>query len=419
MPIISFICLILILLAVLSTFKGNIDLLSPGRTFFILWVFIIGLAEFKFSRLQFHWNLYGWFMLLIGLLTFLLGLYIQYIINFNKPFLSVQEIRDKLKFDGLDEKKLFRFIILYFFLYVICYTTESLIVGYIPFFTAHQDKARQMYGVFGIHLVVVGINIILFLIIQYFIFVKEKAGRKTILATVFIIASGSFFLLLQRYNFFILSMMAFALYYYSGKKIRLRSFLVFALIVIAFVYGIQTIRTTKLLQAYFVYYSQMKFSAKYGQYAIPYMYFVMNVENFVKEFPKISMHTYGLFTFDFLTALVGVKHWLLDYLHVEKFPHYIAGYNTFPFFWVYYYDFGVLGLAGIPFLIGFFIGEIYYSLHRSPTLVMVSLYSIAFSVIIVSFISDPLTRLDMMFNFVVIVLVQFYITKKDKRVLSK
>ena len=207
--------------------------------------------------------------------------------------------------------------------------------------------------------------------------------------------------------------MVICFYYYSGKKINYKVVITISLLMIGIVIGIESLRVAKFAQAYFYVSSGIKFPYKFAIFAQPYMYIVMNLENFVKNYSLIPHHTWGIFTSDFILALIGVKHWALEYFNVVKFPHYIGGYNTFPFFWAYYYDFGIPGLAFIPFVLGFIISEIYYYLHRTPNLVNLALYSVGFTVIFISYSSDPLTRLDMMFNFIIIVLVQKYITKKN------
>ena len=115
MPVISFICFLILLFLLISGLRKNADFLSPGRVFGILWVFVLGLVELKLSRLQLQWSLYDWLIVLIGLLTFVIGVYISYIINLDKTFLSVSEIRIKIREKQVNEKFLFRFIIFYFF----------------------------------------------------------------------------------------------------------------------------------------------------------------------------------------------------------------------------------------------------------------------------------------------------------------
>lgn len=411
MTIISFFCLIIFFVLIITSFLKNADLLSPGRIFGFVWTLTIGLADLKLSWLQINWNLYGWLVLSIGFISLLLGIYISRVLNTGSIFLTTQEIRNRIRSLEINESKLFVFIIIFFLLYVICYFAEYLIEGYVPLFTDQPDKARILFGVFGLHLIVNGVNIILFLIIEYFVLVKGNKSKKSILIFIFIISSLSFFMLLQRYNFFILSMMAICFIYYSGRKIRLRTF-VFAIIIVGgFVYLIQSVRLAQVAQFYVYSISEMKFSPSYAIFSEPYMYLTMNLGNFVDNFDKIDKHTYGIFTTDFVTALLGLKSSLHEYFHLDKFPHYIAGYNTFPFFWAYYYDFGFIGLAFFPFLIGFIISEINLYLHHNPNLIRLALYCVGFSIIVISYSSDPLTRLDMIFNYSVIVFAQYFIVK--------
>ncbi len=414
MTIISFFCLLIFLFFLISGLRKNSDLFSPGRVFGMLWSFVFGLSEFKFSRLQSHWTGFEWFMALCAIITFLLGNYISFIINLDKPYLTVSEIRLKIRKMGLNEHRLFNFIIVYFFIYLISFIIEWQIVGFIPLFTSNPAKARLLFEVFGLSLIVGSANVILFLIIQYFIFFKTNIQKKILFSIIAIFALGNYILIVQRYGLFILMMMIICLIYYSGKKIKIRTIVIFGIIIVVSLIGIQSLRETKLGLAYILLDSKMKLPPSYAEFSISYMYIVMNVENFVRHYSNVQAHSYGFFTFDFLTALTGIKHWIENYFLFDKFKWQIAGYNTYPFYWAYYYDFGIMGLAIIPFAIGFIISEVYNYLHRNPNVVILSLYSVAFAVITISFSSDPLTRLDMMFNFVIIILAQIYIMNKVK-----
>ncbi|MBU0559646.1 MAG: oligosaccharide repeat unit polymerase [Bacteroidetes bacterium] len=410
MSLISIISFTVFFGILLSSFRKGAELLSPAKVFALIWTLAIGLAELKLSRLQSEWDIFSWFMLLIGVLFFLLGNYIAYVINSHQKFIDLHNVRSSIRSIKVNEKLLYSLILVFFIIFSVSFLTEYLIEGYLPIFTAQPDKARKMFGVFGIHLLVNGVNIILFLIAEYFILIKGKTSKKILLSVVFLISLSSFFLLLQRYNIFLLGVMIFGFLYYSGKHIRFRTFLIAFLIMAGLVVLIRTVRIAQFAEYYFYATSKMKFPIKYAFLSEPYMYIVMNLENFVENFDKIQFHTYGLFTADFITALAGIKHWVADYLNVDKFEYFISGYNTFPYFWAYYFDYGMMGLAAIPLILGFSISEIYYRLHRMPNLVNLTLYSIGFVIIVISFSSDPLTRLDMVFNFVVIAIVQYFIS---------
>ncbi len=412
MPLISYSCLIIFLVTLLAGLRRDADFLSPARIFILLWSFVIGITNLKLSFLQSNWTYLDWFMVLLGLITFISGIYASFIINFNKPVLTINEIRLSNKNIIINERFLFRFIVSYFFLYLIAYIIEWQVEGYIPLISVQPEIARKMYGIFGVHLIVQSINIILFLILEYFIFIKANTNKKFFLLFILIITTATFALLLQRYNFIMLILMGISLFYYSGRKVNIKTFIIFTTIIISFIYGIQTLRESNLFLSYFYYLSDMKFSPRYAEFTIPYMYISMNLETFVKYSSQLNQHSYGFFTLDFLTALAGVKYFIIEYFNFEKFKT-INGYNTYPFYWSYFYDFGIAGLAIIPFILGFIFSEFYYLLRRYPSLVTLSLYSVVFSVIAISYTSDPLTRLDMMYNFVIIVLVQIFIEKKS------
>ncbi|MBK9098369.1 MAG: oligosaccharide repeat unit polymerase [bacterium] len=414
MPVISFVCLLAFSLILIVAFKKKADLLSPGRVFLLLWLLIFGLVELKFSRLQSEWELFDWVMVLLSLLTFLIGIYISYIINLDKPFLPVSAIRLKFRELEINEPRLFYFIIVYFLLCLASFIAEWQIEGYIPLFTSRPDSARVMFGVYGLHYIVSSINVVLFLIIQYFIFVKSNFTKKSVLVLIFILSLGNYILFVQRFGLFILFMMAFCLYYYSGKKIRIRTLILFFAALSGLIIGIQSIRATQLFSTYIYVNSEMKFSPKYLDFTLPYMYLSMNIENFVKYYSHIQNHSFGFFTFEYLIEASTIRKWFIDYYNFNRIENYIGGYNTYPFFWTYYLDFGIAGLALMPFIIGFIFSEIYYFFHRNPTLVMLALVSIVFAVIMISFNSDALSRLDTVLPFTVIVLAQFIFIKKSK-----
>ena len=412
MLIISIICFLILLILLFLGLRKNTDFLSPGRVFAMLWAFVLGVVELKLSRLQLEWSALDWFMALIGLVTFLIGIYISYILNLGKPFLQISEIRTKLREVQIDESRLFKFIVIYFFLCLASFIIEWRIEGYIPLFTARPDKARVMFGIFGLHYILNSINAVMFLIIQYFIFIKAKVVKKSFLVVIFILSVGNYILFVQRFGMFILLMMGFCIYYYAGKRLKLRTVVIFAALILSLLIGIQSLRVTKFYTDYVYLGSKMKFSPQYSEFTVPYMYVAMNIENFVKYYPHIEKHSFGFFTFEYLVELSTIRKWFIDYYHFDKFKLHIGGYNTFPFFWTYFYDFGIAGLAVIPFIIGFTISEIYYYLHRNPGLIVLTLTAIAFTIITSSFNSDSLTRLDTVLPFFVIVGSQFYFQKK-------
>jgi oligosaccharide repeat unit polymerase len=74
-------------------------------------------------------------------------------------------------------------------------------------------------------------------------------------------------------------------------------------------------------------------------------------------------------------------------------PYLVSGYNTYTSFWVYYRDFGILGITILPLLTGLAVGSIYYAVRRKPSLELIALYSLCVFLMLFSFFNNPLTLL--------------------------
>jgi oligosaccharide repeat unit polymerase len=156
------------------------------------------------------------------------------------------------------------------------------------------------------------------------------------------------------------------------------------------VYSVATLRSGKIIQFALYKTSLMKISPSYAFLTEPYMYFAMNLENFVRSVEKMQEHTFGLFTFDWLFALLQIKYPLREYFGIAEIPDQIGGYNTFTIFWSFYRDFGILGISCIPFLGGLYVGSIYYKVRMNPTVKSLSYYSIMVFVMAMSFFTNLL-----------------------------
>lgn len=414
MQITSFIFFFIFLILLFTGFRKNADLFAPGRVFGMLWSLLLALVEFKYSRLQFEWSYADWFMVLLPLVTFSIGIYISYIINLNRPVTQIVNVRKTLRTNYINESNLFRFIIIYFLLCFASFLIEWKIEGYLPLFTARPDTARVIFGVFGLHYILNSINVVLFLVVEYYILIKGNFSRKILLLFIFILSLGNYILFVQRYGFFVFFMLAISFYFYTSKKISIKNLLIFVSVLIFLIIGIQSIRMPEIAKTIIIKDAQIKFSSDYAEFVIPYMYLVMNVENFAKYYSQVPNHSYGFFTFEFMNEILLIRPTIAEYFNFYKLKHYINGYNTYPFYWPYFYDFGIIGLATIPFILGFIFSELNYLLRRRADLLILSLNCVAFTVIMISYNSDSLTRLDTIITYIVIVLAQYFIIKKPK-----
>ncbi len=416
---ISITCFVLNLFIILSCFRKDADVLSPARVFGFVWTLAIGLTDLKLSRLQHEWSLYSWLLTLLGIGAFFIGLFVVYTMNMNQPLLPVREVRRRILEEvqeRLDVSRLFWITIFIFVAYCLAFLAEVAIEGHVPIFSPRIEKARVEFGVFGLHLIVNSMVTIMIVVVEYFLLIRRQQRRKFFLGAVFFLTAMSFFLLLQRYNYVVWAVMALGLTYYLSRHLKFRTVLIAGGVFFGFLSIIQTIRLSQYLQKYIYWVSQMKYSETYAAFTEPYMYIVMNLENFARAMEKLQYHTYGYFTADFLLALTGLKHWLEKYFHIVRLPYLVSGYNTFTFDWWYYYDFGIPGLAVFPFLLGIAITFLYYRMRREPTLLSVIYYSMGLVLMAISFMMNPLTRLDFVVNiFLLWVIHAFLIQKRAKQ----
>ena len=124
----------------------------------------------------------------------------------------------------------------------------------------------------------------------------------------------------------------------------------------------------------------------------------MNLENFARAVNRLEYHTFGYFTFDFVTAIAGLKYWISDYFGVDRMPYLISGYNTYTAFWSFYRDFGIIGLVLIPLLLGFGISMMYYRMRRKPSIKSVTAYGVMVFVMVISFFNFPISFLWFEYN---------------------
>jgi oligosaccharide repeat unit polymerase len=151
----------------------------------------------------------------------------------------------------------------------------------------------------------------------------------------------------------------------------------------------------------------MKFPIEYAVFTEPYMYVVMNLENFVRSSQLLDAHTYGFYSFNSVMSLTGLKHWIEGYWNLDEAPFIIGGYNTYSFLWTYYRDFGIPGLMAFPLIEGSVIAHLYYRMRRNPGVHTVSLYGLAVFTMVISFFFNVLSMLQ----FIVIVAMVYIVSK--------
>ncbi|HEX9658086.1 MAG TPA: O-antigen polymerase [Bacteroidota bacterium] len=389
---------------ILTTLNRGADPLSPTRIFAFMWSIAIALTELKYSAFQHEWNAQSWILLLIPIGSFLLGTFVAYVVNLEKDLVPIHKMRVRLNAERVREKQLFWLICLVTTVYAISYLANFLIKGWLPIEAAEKHVSRVDFNVTGLSFLTYLVPSIMFFVVLYFLKVQAKKGKKVVLAILFLVVLGSFLLFVSRFQIIMIIIICVTLFYYSTQYIRFRTGLTLFLFVTGFFYWISSIRLSHLVATYLHTASRMRFSKDYALFTEPYMYFVMNLENFGRSVNLLESHTYGYYTFDFITAMSGLKYWVYDYFRMERHPFLISSYNTYTSFWPFYSDFGVVGLALIPLVLGLGIGMLYYQMRIRPSTKNVTAYGVMVFVMFLSFFIFPLSWLWFELNMLVIYL---------------
>lgn len=411
---IAIICFIALILLLLSFLQKGTDIFSPGRLFTVIWLLAIGLAELKLSRFQYSWTVYSWFALLIPVLSFLLGIFIVYVINHNNKFDGIIGIRKSFSNSQINIQTLYSIIVALFILYSISYSITYMIRGFVPMFTKMPEVARTRWGVFGYGVFVLSVPTILYLSLLYLFLVRKNLYKKIFIAFVLLLAVVTYSFLLNRFYLILPIILLIVTLYYKTDKLRPKNVIILLTIFCLIFFGISSIRLSRYAINILYYLSDMKYSIDYAIFTEPYMYVTMNLENYAKAVQKLDEFTYGYFSADFILFPLGLKKELMEYMRIVDFPNIItSAYNTYTMFFIYYRDFGLFGVFFLPVLLGGVIASFYYRMRKQPNITSISLYGLCVFVIIFSFFVPIVHWIHFVFNIGLIYLTTMIITKKD------
>jgi oligosaccharide repeat unit polymerase len=407
---VSILCFIICFVIILSFFRPDTDIFSPGRIFAFIWSFVIGLTDFKFSGLQHEWEPIVWIQLLLGPISFLIGVFFVYVINIGNKLSSLSELRSNRQFFEIDHAKLFKTIVILFILFLIAYGAIYLKTHDIPLFSKKPWIARANFEMFGVGLFLHNVILVLFFTGVYSVMVKKDRIRKGILILISLISIILYAITLQRFQLFLSIFTVLIFLYYSTFRINVKAIFLTGCLLIVLFYLISSIRAGEVIVAFLYHTAKMKFPLRYAIFTEPYMYVVMNLENYAREISRIDHYSYGYYTFDFITAITGLKHWMKEYFSFPEYPYLVSSYyNTSSAFWAVYRDFGVLGIFILPFVGGFGLSSLYYSFMKKPTLQKLAFYGILLFATIFSFFDGIIGYLWFVYDLLMIFLVFKYV----------
>src|SRR5436309_11238536 len=133
MSAVSIICFSVDAIILVSCVPKTADPFSPARVFTFVWAFSIGLADLKLSLFQSPWSTYAWLVILLTMGAFLLGTFVAYILNLNKPLSTIRGIQKGVSRRGnINGNRFFYCILILFAAYIISYIAETALLGSVP-----------------------------------------------------------------------------------------------------------------------------------------------------------------------------------------------------------------------------------------------------------------------------------------------
>jgi len=364
-------------LSIWSARKGR-DLFSPIRLYLITYSFTLGIACLDLSPYSTGWETITWVVLATSGLSYVMGaLSAYYIIRAQgKTLLCLGSIKEELRVNKLpQDKRVFTAVLACTALYLLVYAMGVAAVGSIPALSDKPDEARMDFAFFGVagNFLCLGEAAVLIPVGLILARVRRYRILYLLIALVGVVSSS---LLLSRYTILKMLFIAVVLYRYLVGSIRLRMVFLLAVIFVVIVMGAFFLRSKGdfLSKDYIERFSCLRVKKGYELVALPYAYVANNYWNLnygLQIAPEGRFHhTYGLRTFHAVFQAfrqskkmeeVFDVEGLLD-LEVQKVPP----FNTIPYHWNLYRDFGYAGLVIGSFLMGFLLQLLYLKFRSEP-----------------------------------------------------
>ena len=366
-----------------------------------------GLSAMKLSFLAKPWSNITWICFTLATVSF------YTVFELLKKLKGNPYSRESIeKFKSVGSKRIFGSIIIIAVISLMAFTTEAVLLGFIPFFERGVPHAYSYFHISGVHYFTVSCVLIpaLSIICLY------EEDKKNIIKTIFLLFSNiaAFaipILCVSRFQFMLAVLLAFVTFIII-KRDRIKPIYFIALIfIIVPVYLILSVA-----RSHDVSYLMGIFEMKYNfpiYISQPYIYIANNYDNFdtlVRELPVHSMGIKSLFP---LWALSGLKFIIPK---LVNFPIYVnkTELTTVTLFYDAFYDFGIFGVgifAGALGGISFYFEKMLGNIKSNVSYIIYAQYFIYLSLaFFTTWFSNPATW----FYFIITVLV-YLITKRRKK----
>ena len=390
-------------------FRKNSDIFHPARFWICLWTMVIGVTLLDLSYYQREWSIKAWFIILSGVVAYPLGVLMDTYLNRNRIYEKIPFPKNYL--NQIIKKNAFRQTILGGFLIYICvYLLEWKIEGYLPFFTIFKESQRTDFGVFGLHVIVSILPILILLTSEFLLLYKQKFLSKVGYISISIFGLITYLLLLNRLFLFMLGFMMILVYHYLHRRVNLKIVIIMVLIFSFAFWGIGELRSTQFIGNFVYNVSDMKYSEEYANFTGPYMYVAMNLENVAYGVDHLRNHHYGANILDWVYAIMGLQDSFNDYLRVDKHQYLVTkSFTTLSYMWYMYADFGILGVILGSFLWGQIMSRLYNNMRAKPSLNLINLYAILMFMVFLSFFTFMPSMLNTVFQIMSLTALTWYI----------
>lgn len=363
-----------------------------------------GLSAMKLSFLAKPWSNITWICFTIAIISF------YAVFELLKKFKGNPYSHESIeKFKNGSSQRIFAAIIMIALISLIAFSTEAVLLGFIPFFERGVPHAYSYFHISGLHYFTVSCVLIPAFSVVYL----YEEGKQSVLKTIFLIfANISAFIIpilcVSRFQFMLAVLLAFVTFIIIKRNRIKPIYFIAVIIIIVPVYLILSVA-----RSHDVSYLMGIFEMKYDlpiYVSQPYIYIANNYDNFdtlVRELPAHSMGLKSLFPLWALSGLKFVIPKLVDFpIYVNK-----TELTTVTLFYDAFYDFGILGVgifAGAIGGISFYFEKMLGNIKSNVSYIIYAQYFIYLALaFFTTWFSNPATW----FYFIITVLI-YLITKK-------
>lgn len=346
-------------------FRRTRNLVDLRGLFSLSWIGGEGIACLKLSRLSSSWETVTWFCFFLAYFCFMIG----YDFLAGKKDFSQEKFRQEIlkeTFAGkgvsglsaVEENKMknavqahriMLCIILLGTASIFCFLLEAVVLGFIPLF-APEPHAYSYFHISGVHYFTVSCILIPALSVLYVRLTERWTKlRAAVLVVGNILAVGIPILCVSRFQ------LLFAVGFAAVVYLMIYRYITWKMIAAAAAVMIPVYVLLTVARRHDITYLNTIFEMKYSKMPIfitqPYIYVANNYENFncmVRQLPAFSRGLRMLFP---VFALTGMK---FVFPQVTAFPLYTTKeeLTTVTLFYDAYYDFGMVGIALLAFVLG-------------------------------------------------------------------